>query len=75
MADREKRVNIARFFLCQNDEFFNKKLICTDEKLWNLDEALNRSKSFFLAEVYIERSAIITKGEKGREMWQIFFGL
>ena len=28
-----------------------------------------------LAEVYIERSAIITKGEKGREMWLKFFGL
>ena len=26
-----------------------------------------------LAEVYIKRSAIITKGEKGREMWHIFF--
>ena len=25
-----------------------------------------------IAEVYIERSAIITKGEKGREMWLIF---
>ena len=25
---------------------------------------------YLLAEVYIERSAIITKGEKGREMWQ-----
>ena len=31
-------------------------------------------KRITIAEVYIERSAVITKGEKGREMWQIFFG-
>ena len=30
---------------------------------------------FTIAEVYIERSAIITKGEKGREMWLKIFGL
>ena len=29
---------------------------------------------FQLAEVYIERSAVITKGEKGSEMWLKIFG-
>jgi len=29
---------------------------------------------FQLAEVYIQRSATITKGEKGSEMWQKFLG-
>ena len=35
-------------------------------------QKLLQSGSSGLAEVYIERSAIITKGEKGREMWLIF---
>ena len=42
----------------------------------NLVNSLSKSQSQSMsdiAEVYIKRSAIITKGEKGREMWHIFF--
>ena len=55
MADSERRIAVARYLLDKADDWFEEQAIFTDEKLWSIDEHLNRRKSpmpkIFLASI------------------------
>ena len=44
MADSERRIAVARYLLDKADDWFENQAIFTDEKLWSIDEHLNRRK-------------------------------
>ena len=44
MADSERRIQVARYLLDKADDWFENQAIFTDEKLWSIDEHLNRRK-------------------------------
>ena len=44
MADSEHRISVARYLLDKADAWFEEQAIFTDEKLWSIDEHLNRRK-------------------------------
>ena len=72
------KLGLKAFFMCMGfggskqhpTTYFSKSLVDG-----GFIELFVGNRSVNLAEVYIKRSAIITKGEKGSEMWQKFFGL